>query len=1014
MSDNPRVFISYSHDSPEHEQRVLALSERLRQDGIDVQLDQYINGTPPGGWARWMLDELDKAGFVLLACTETYYRRFRGHEKPGKGKGADWEGALITQEIYETRSQTVKFVPILFGFDDEPHIPEPLRSVTHYTLNSEAAYDQIYDFLLGQAGVEPRPIGDVRRKERRRADPLTFPAEPAAGALEIDETTTLPVASTLPQKVAPTRLRHSAEKLIGREEELAQLDAAWADPATRVLTIVAFGGVGKTSLVTHWAAGLAQRGYDGASYFDWSFYSQGTREQGGASADQFINRALEFFGDPEMVAGATSPWDKGARLAQLVAERRALLVLDGLEPLQYPPSPLAGELRDPAVAALLKGLAQRNAGLCVVTTRERVADLTPFRRSTAPELPLERLSTPAGIDLLNTLGVRGSKKELEVLVEDVQGHALTLNLLGRYLTRAHGGDVRRRDRVRFDRADASIQGGHAFKAMAAYERWLSDGGEEGARQLAILRLIGLFDRPADAACLDALRRIPAIVGLTESIVDLPEENWNLAVAALRDCGLVAVPEASDPEATNSESLDAHPLIREYFASRLREHAPDAWREAHSRLYEHLKDSVEYRPDKLDQLQPLYLAVAHGCHAGRHQVACDDVYWDRIMRGKQHYSVKRLGAFGTDLGAVVCFFDQPWLSVSPLVNVQAQAWLLGEAAYRLRALGRLSEALQPMRAGLAMHMERQDWGIAAIGASNLSELELTLGNVSSSIADGEQAVVHADRSDSDFWQMGVRTTLADALHQAERRDEASALLREAEEMQAKRQPACPLLYTLQGFRYCDLLLSQPERIAWRCVIVSREPSGGQRAGADDTTAVCLDGVENRGVQTLKWAEEYGASILGIALDHLTLGRASLYRSIMGSDVSSTVASTESMIDVPAAQHHLDTAIDGFRSASQNHYLPGGLLSRALLRILQGDHDGARTDLDEAWEVAERGPMRLHMADIHLYRARLFHAVQPYPWDSPHADLAAARKLIEECGYWRRKEELEDAEAAAENW
>ena len=39
---------------------------------------------------------------------------------------------------------------------------------------------------------------------------------------------------------------------------------------------------------------------------------------------------------------------------------------------------------------------------------------------------------------------------------------------------------------------------------------------------------------------------------------------------------------------------------------------------------------------------------------------------------------------------------------------------------------------------------------------------------------------------------------------------------------------------------------------------------------------------------------------------------------------------------------------------------------------------------------------------------------YPWDSPAADLAAARALIEKHGYWRRKEELEDAEAAAAHW
>ncbi|WP_107803241.1 hypothetical protein [Nitrosomonas oligotropha] len=94
------------------------------------------------------------------------------------------------------------------------------------------------------------------------------------------------------------------------------------------------------------------------------------------------------------------------------------------------------------------------------------------------------------------------------------------------------------------------------------------------------------------------------------------------------------------------------------------------------------------------------------------------------------------------------------------------------------------------------------------------------------------------------------------------------------------------------------------------------------------------------------------------------------------------------------------------------LPRGLLTRAWLRFLEGKRTGpesAQADLDEAWEIAERGPMRLYMADIHLHRARLFFRETTYPWDSPATDLAAARKLIEQCGYGRRKEELEDAEA-----
>lgn len=157
---------------------MLGLAERLRRDAIDVRLDQYVNGAPSEGWPRWMLNQLDTAEFVLVVCTETYYRRFRGHEEPGKGKGADWEGAVITQEIYDARSRTLKFVPVLFAPEDQAYIPEPLRGWTHYTLTSEAAYIALYDFLLGQAGVEPSPLGDPQRRQRRRGEPLTFGDSP--------------------------------------------------------------------------------------------------------------------------------------------------------------------------------------------------------------------------------------------------------------------------------------------------------------------------------------------------------------------------------------------------------------------------------------------------------------------------------------------------------------------------------------------------------------------------------------------------------------------------------------------------------------------------------------------------------------------------------------------------------------------------------------------------------------------------------------------------------------------
>lgn len=169
-----KVFISYSHDSAEHSEKVLALSERLRADGIDTILDRYVNGSPVGGWPRWMLDQLDVAEHVLVVCTETYYRRFRGKEMPGKGRGVDWEGALITQEIYDSRTTTLKFVPVLFVPEADRFIPEPLRAGNFYQLTSEQGYQALYDFLLGQAGVEPGPIGSLKAKRRLKVHPLKF------------------------------------------------------------------------------------------------------------------------------------------------------------------------------------------------------------------------------------------------------------------------------------------------------------------------------------------------------------------------------------------------------------------------------------------------------------------------------------------------------------------------------------------------------------------------------------------------------------------------------------------------------------------------------------------------------------------------------------------------------------------------------------------------------------------------------------------------------------------------
>ena len=99
------------------------------------------------------------------------------------------------------------------------------------------------------------------------------------------------------------------------------------------MTIVAWAGVGKSTLVSAWLRRLATEGYGSAErVFGWSFYRQGTRRDA-SSADEFLDAALAWFDDPDPRLGTA--WEKGERLARLVARRRTLFILDGLEPLQH-------------------------------------------------------------------------------------------------------------------------------------------------------------------------------------------------------------------------------------------------------------------------------------------------------------------------------------------------------------------------------------------------------------------------------------------------------------------------------------------------------------------------------------------------------------------------------------------------------------------------------------------------------------------------------------------------------
>ena len=130
------LFISYSHDSDEHRDRVLGLSERLRADGIPTILDRYVEkGSPSEGWPRWMMNGLNAATHVLCVCTEIYRRRFLGQEVPDAGS---WRrDRAMLQAVSERAARTFKWIADKLSLLD--------KALNHLTLGRAALYAAILE-----------------------------------------------------------------------------------------------------------------------------------------------------------------------------------------------------------------------------------------------------------------------------------------------------------------------------------------------------------------------------------------------------------------------------------------------------------------------------------------------------------------------------------------------------------------------------------------------------------------------------------------------------------------------------------------------------------------------------------------------------------------------------------------------------------------------------------------------------------------------------------------------------
>jgi hypothetical protein len=246
--------------------------------------------------------------------------------------------------------------------------------------------------------------------------------------------------------------------------------------------------------------------------------------------------------------------------------------------------------------------------------------------------------------------------------DEFGGHCLALTLLGSFLSDAYNGDIHCRKEVSKRLAQDVRQGVHARKVMESYQAWFGEGPE-----LALLRMLGLFDRPADEQALGALLKSPAIHSLTESLTDLSPTEWRTILAKLRRARLLA---GGDPH--NPGYLDTHPLVREYFGEQLRSQRTEAWKECNRRLYNYYRTLAPQLPDNFRDMEPLFLAVICGCNAGLFRETLHEVYIPRIQRGSAYFAANVIGARGVLLSALVHFFEDERLGAPVETGAEGQA------------------------------------------------------------------------------------------------------------------------------------------------------------------------------------------------------------------------------------------------------------------------------------------------------------------------------------------------------
>lgn len=288
-----RVFVSYSHDSEPHRDRVLGLARQLRDDGIDCQLDRF-SPAPPQGWRRWMHEEFSAADFILVICSAPYRQRFETMTPTRGGQGSQWESTLIAAELYERRGYNRRIIPVMLDTGASEDVPVVLRDYACYRVPAD--YLALYRHLTGQAAVAVPPIGAMRLLTEALPAPASGAGVPVVAPHPVAESPTV-LAAPRYDPWTPAR----GEMFFGRGSLLLRIGSAIAE--SRSVSVVGDWRIGKSSLL--------QRLLDDRAGRSTQIIMVSGEDEAGASYSTFVESVTggrKPPDDPDEAAGVLSEW----------------------------------------------------------------------------------------------------------------------------------------------------------------------------------------------------------------------------------------------------------------------------------------------------------------------------------------------------------------------------------------------------------------------------------------------------------------------------------------------------------------------------------------------------------------------------------------------------------------------------------------------------------------------------------------------------------------------------------